>query len=228
MRLHGRCLLGFLDRVKRQSRKPVAPARKKRYPERYLAPVEEIVEQGLMVADVATRMSVKNEIILNALGRKEDYNEDTIMRMVKDSVLQLATERHKDAKHVSLVRGEISKKGSSSWKRNKYASDDSKTLKHRQEVYEQVAQLLKARAEDTEYLRLTAERARTAAWSEIGDSLKVKASHPYYSGGSSDEYKKERDERIQLLIQHDLTQLLSDHSHQKQPKRRLGRKSPTP
>lgn len=180
-----------------------------------------------MVADVATRMTVKNDIILNALGRKEDYNEDTIMRMVKNSVLQLSQERQKDAKHISFVRGEISKRGSSSWKRNKYDSDDSQTLVHRQEVYEQVAQLLKARAEDTEYLRATAEKARTAAWSEIGDSLKVKASHPFYSGGSSEEYKQARDERIQMLIQHDLTQLIADNARRKPEKKRLGRKSPS-
>ena len=61
------------DWLKRK--KKAAPRPKRRLPQRRLAPVEEIVEQGLMVADVAVRMNVKNAIILNALGRKADYDE---------------------------------------------------------------------------------------------------------------------------------------------------------
>lgn len=192
-------------------RKGSAPQRtKRRLPQRHLAPVEEIVEQGMLVADVAVRMNVKNAIILNALGRKADYDEQQIMEMVSAAVTELAEERERDAKHISRMRGEIKRTGYSSWSENDYGSDDNTTLRHRQEVYERVAAQLRERAEDQGYLRETAERARTAAWHEIGDSLKEKASHPYYAGGSSEEYQRERQGRIELLIQRDLTELMND------------------
>ena len=194
------------DWLKRK--KKAAPRPKRRLPQLRLAPVEEIVEQGLMVADVAVRMNVKNAIILNALGRKADYDEQQIKKMVQDAALELAVERERDARHISRMRGEIRKTGYSSWSENDYGSEDNATLRHRQEVYEQVAAQLRERADDEAYLEESAERARKAAWNEIGDSLKEKASHPYYAGGSSDEYKQEREARIDLLIQRDLTELI--------------------
>lgn len=195
---------------KRKSNSPTP--RKRRLPERRLAPVEEIVEQGLLVTDVAARMTVKNAIILNALGRKADFNLDEVVGMVRDTLLELADERDDDARHIAQMRSEIRRLGTSSWSENDYGSDDNKTLRHRQEVYESIAVELRARAEDDAYLQQTAERARTAAWAEVGDSLQRTASHPYYAGGSSEEYQQARDERIQLLIQRDLTDLIKQQS----------------
>ncbi len=191
----------------KQKRK-AAPRTKRRLPQRHLAPVEEIVEQGLMVADVAARMSVKNAIILNALGHKADYDKQQVQQMMQDAVMELAVERERDARHIARMRGEIRKTGYSSWSENDYGSDDNSTLRHRQEVYEQVAAELRERAENEEYLAKASDRALSAAWNEIGDSLKEKASHPYYAGGSSDEYKRERESRIELLIQRDITDLM--------------------
>ena len=203
-------------------RKSSAPSRpKRRLPKRHLAPVEEIVEQGLLVADVAVRMNVKNEIILNALGRKADYDEQQIIEMVRGALHELADERERDARHIARMREEIRSTGYSSWSENEYGNSDSSTLRHRQQVYEQIAAELSEREADGEYLRQAAERARAAAWHEIGDSLKEKASHPYYAGGSSEEYQREREARIELLIQRDLTELM-------QQRRESGEKSEKP
>lgn len=200
-------MFGWLKRKPRPASRP-----KRRLPQRVLAPIEEIVEQGLLVADVAVRMQVKNAIILNALGHKADYDEQEIIEMVRETLGELAAERGRDAKHIDRMRGEIRETGFSTWSENDYGSGDNRTLRHRQEVYEQVAEQLRDRVDDEEYLRQTAERARAAAWNEIGDSLKEKASHPYYAGGSSEEYQSHRDERIQLLIQRDLTELMRERS----------------
>ncbi|RGE23789.1 asparagine synthase [Leucobacter sp. wl10] len=180
----------------------------RRLPRRVLAPVEEIVEQGLLVADVAVRMTVKNAIIMNALKRHVDYNEAQIIEMVRAATEDLARERERDAGHISRMREEIRSTGRSSWSESDYGNDDNRTLRHRQEVYERVAEELRARAGDDGYLRDTGERARSMAWHEIGDSLKERASHPYYSGGDSDEYRSAREGRIQQLIEKDLTELI--------------------
>lgn len=195
---------------KRKARRK--PRGRRSLPKRELAPVEEIVEQGLLVADVATRMTVKNAIIMNALKRKMDYDEQQIVDMVRESVDELAEERERDARHIEQVRGEIRSTGRSAWRESEFGDGDNRTLRHRQEVYEGVAEELRRRLDDTEYLERTAERARAAAWHEIGDSLKDRAMHPYYSGGSSAEYQQARDARIQLFIERDLTELMQDRA----------------
>lgn len=199
----------------------------RRLPQRQLAPVADIVEQGLLVADVAVRMSVKNTIIMNALKRKVDYDEQEIVDMVRDSITELALERERDARHIEQMRKEIRKTGRSSWSDSEYGDGDNRTLRHRQEVYEGVAVELRARATDPEYLKITTARAREAAWHEIGDSLKERATHPYYSGGASEEYQAARDERIELLISRDLTELIRQQGAGSDggKKRRLGKKA---
>ena len=59
--------------------------RKRLHPPRELAPVEDIVEQGLLVADVAVRLSVKNAIIMNALAAHVDYCEEHVCQLVRDA-----------------------------------------------------------------------------------------------------------------------------------------------
>lgn len=183
-------------------------SRSKRYPEKVLAPVEEIIEQGLLVDGVAVRMGVKNSIIMNALKRNVDYRVDEIHELVREQLLALARERESDAKHISRVRDEIKRYGRSAWQETEYSNHDTKTLKHRQEVYEGLGSELRKLAADEAYVTRTAEHAREAAWAEIGDSLKERATHPYYSGGASAEYQEARDERIQQFIEEDLTELI--------------------
>lgn len=187
-------------------------AQRKKLPERVLAPVEDIVEQGLLVADVAARMTVKNAIIMNALREHADYDEEYILGLVRSAVYELASERERDARHIARVRREVKSDGRSSWSESVYGSGDSKTLRHRQEVYERVADELRVRAEDEAYIADTAEKARRLAWAEIGDSLKERASHPYYGGGHDDDYRDHRDERIQQLIEKDLTSLVKQRA----------------
>lgn len=198
--------MGWFSKRKRQAQPP------RRLPKRVLAPVEEIVEQGLLVADVAVRMTVKNAIIMNALKEHADYDEAQILEMVRNALNELAAERERDARHIARVRGEIKDTGRSAWSETEYGNSDSRTLKHRQEVYEQVAAELRARTEDEEYLGSTVERARGLAWAEIGDSLKERASHPYYSGGHDEDYRNNRDDRIQQLIEKDLTSLIKQQA----------------
>lgn len=196
----------------------------RRLPRRVLAPVEDIVEQGLLVADVAVRMTVKNDIIMNALKRHVDYDEDRIVEMVREAVNDLADERERDAQHIDRMREEIRRTGRSAWSESDYGGEDSRTLKHRQEVYERVAEELRLRSEDEAYLRDAAERARTMAWGEIGPSIEERATHPYYSGGGSEEYRSAREERIQQLIDKDLTALIQQHTGKPSKVRRLLRK----
>lgn len=199
-------MLGFFGKRRRKRR------RASRMPERRLAPVEDIVEQGVLVADVAVRMAVKNDIIMNALKADVNYDEAHTVELVRETVIELADERERDAQHIGEMLGEIRVMGSTAFSESEYHNEDNRTLRHRRGVYERVAEELRLRSEDDEYLRATAERSRELAWAEIGDSLKNRAMHPYYSGGASVDYRKHRDDRIAQFIEKDLTELVMDHS----------------
>ena len=210
--------MGLLKKLVDALRKSSTGRKKRqRFPAKVLAPVEEIVEQGLLVDNVAIRMSVKNSIIMNALKRNVDYRVDEIHDLVREQIELLVNERESDAKHIARVRGEIRRYGRSAWQESEYGQDDSRTLKHRQDVYEGLATELQALAADEAFIKRTAEQARESAWSEIGDSLKDRATHPYYSGGASAEYQAARDERIQNFIEEDLTQLIRQQAGEEEP-----------
>lgn len=200
----------FKKWFKKKGDKQVKKRGLKRFPERKLAPVEEIVEQGLLVANVAARMSVKNTIIMNALRKNVDYDEEQVEELVKEKLIELSHERERDANHIKRVREEIRKYGRSAWQETEYGNDDNRTLKHRQEVYAQLAGELKREADDADFITKIAGEAREQAWAEVGDSLKERASHPYYAGGASAEYRRERAKRIDRLINEDLAQLLKN------------------
>lgn len=184
---------------------------KSRAPKRVLAPVEEIAEQGVLVADVAVRLTVKNEIIMNALAKHQDYSSERVNELVREALLDLAEEREADARHLDSVISDIDKFGHSGWAEADYSLDDNETIKHRRAVYLMVAEELRLRMTNERYIADTAENARKAAWSEIGDSLKTKAEHPYYGGGNKREYFEKRDERIRNLIEKDLPRLVREH-----------------
>lgn len=202
-------MIEFFKRNRRKRGKG-GSRRSRRLPTKQLAPVEEIVDQGILVADVAIRMSVKNAIIMNALRRGKDYDVTEIHDLVRETTLELAEERDRDAKHIRRVRDEIRKYGRSAWQETEYASDDLRTLKHRQEVYERMKGMLEERAEDPQFIDSTASQAREAAWGEVGESLKERASHPYYAGGASKEYQREREHRIEEFIAEDLAALVKE------------------
>lgn len=199
-------MFGLFGGSKRKAKK----RRTRRLPERKLAPVEEIAEQGILVAEVAVRMTVKNEIIMNALKANVDYDQAEIMEFTRKAVLDLVAEREQDAKHIEDMLSEIRASGFSASSESEYSNEDSRTLRHRRDVYERVAQELRDRSENEAFLRATADRARELAWGEIGDSLKDRAMHPYYSGGATADYREHRDERIALFIEKDLTELILD------------------
>lgn len=202
--------MNFLSRMFRGFGKSNASPKRssRRLPEKILAPVEEIVEQGLLVDNVAIRMSVKNSIIMNALKRNVDYQVDEIHDLIREQIRLLVEERERDAKHIARVRDEIKKYGRSAWQESEYGSQDMRTLKHRQEVYGSLGAELRKLETDEAFINRTSEHARKAAWAEIGDSLKRRASQPYYSGEYSPEYKAAREDRIQALIDEDIFELV--------------------
>lgn len=190
-----------------------APRPRRRLPKRELAPVAEIVEQGMMVADVAVRMTVKNKIIMRALKQQASYSTADTKEKVREALTDLIAERERDAENIEKMLTKINRFGYAAGGDTEYRSDDNSTLKHRQEVYQGVARQLRERLADSDYVAEIAQKATQLAWREVGESIANRAMHPYYSGGNSAEYQAARHKRIQDLIDKDLQQLLTEREN---------------
>lgn len=150
------------DRVKAQK------AKRSSTPQR---PVEESAAEGLYIAVAATRLLLKNRIVVELLNENRDYDGDHYLDAARDALLELAEESREDAERledlIRLLR-------SSRWRRGDrqgYKRADIDNLKGRLRQAQLVERTLRERAEDSEALREIVIAAHKAAWSEISRNI---------------------------------------------------------
>ncbi|GAA3765170.1 hypothetical protein GCM10022240_16760 [Microbacterium kribbense] len=167
----------------------------------------DMVGEGVYVASAATRLTLKNTILVEILAHGEDFAVERFLPEARDVLLSLADEAQADAARVESERKRASRRHTDSYGTHDYRSRDVRNLRRRQRQSEQVAQVLRERAEDPEELRKLVEDAREAAWSEvernIDSALRIEAARP----DLEPDYAKLRDARMQSLRLVDLPRL---------------------
>ncbi|WGD36523.1 asparagine synthase [Lysinibacter sp. HNR] len=182
-----------------------------------VASIEEVVSQGMMIAEVAVRMATKNFIIINAMGDQSAYNEEVVMETVRDELEALAIEKHADALRIAEVR--IQREGSvSQWVRHQnHAAEEMSQLARRQQSYQMLAEELERLYDDDDYVRETAEKARQDAWREVSRSFEIMLTTEKTRLVRDAEYWKKRDARIKYLIEKDLAKLAKRQGRRSTP-----------
>ncbi|MFC4224835.1 hypothetical protein [Lysinibacter cavernae] len=172
-----------------------------------LAPVEEVVRQGVMIAEVSVRMAAKNFIIMNAMGDQASYDEAAVMRAVREELASIADEKHEDAERVQAARTKGHGKFAAWVRHGDAVFDEPEVPTRRQEVYELLAAQLNRLREDDDYVRATAEEARQDAWLELSRSFENMLKGDPLRRNVDADYWNKRDVRIQYLIDKDLAKL---------------------
>ncbi len=175
------------------------------------APIEEVVRQGVMIAEVAVRMAAKNFIIINAMGDQASYDEEAVMEAVRDELEALAIEKHADALRIAEVRQQREKSLGKWLKKDPTEVEESSQMERRQQSYELLADELTNLQDDDDYIRESAEKARQQAWLEISRSFELMLSNEKNRHVKDAEYAKKRDARIKYLIEKDLAKLAKRH-----------------
>jgi hypothetical protein len=169
--------------------------------------VADMVAEGVYVASAATRLALKNRILVDTLGSGEDFDVERFIPEARDTLLSLANEAEQDARRVEAARKRASRRHSDSFGTHDYRSRDVRNLRKRQHQSERVAQELRERADDPEELRTLVESAREAAWSDvernIDSTLRIEAARP----DLEPDYEKLREARMQSLRLVDLPRL---------------------
>lgn len=177
------------------------------------AKLADMVAEGLYIASAATRLSLKNRILVDILAGGEDFAIDRFVPDARETFLSLAAEAEADAERTRRQRKVASGRFSDSDGTHDYRSRDVGNLRRRRKQSLRVARELRARAEDPAELRQLVEAARDAAWAEVAlnidRTLRIEAARP----DLEPDYEKMREARMQSLRLVDIPRLSAHRRH---------------
>ncbi|WP_292853496.1 asparagine synthase [Microbacterium sp.] len=180
------------------------------------AKVADMVSEGLYVAAAATRLALKNRILVDILAQGGDFDVTHFVPEAREILLTLAEEADQDAQRMRDGRKLASRRFSDSDGTHDYRSRDVRNLRRRERQSQRVAKELRARAADDVQLRTLVEGAREAAWAEVSRNidrtLRIEAARP----DLEPDYAKLRDARMQSLRLVDLPRLAAHRRRNEQ------------
>jgi hypothetical protein len=195
-RLRKRIRRGRVDVGRYEAPEPVAPP-----------PVEEIAEEGLLIAASAVRMAVKNRQIVRALRDRDDYSEKAAIKAAREVFRQLAREKRDEVARLDDIIAYARDRPGRALHQTDYRKGDSELLERREQVSDILADRLDESAEDEEYLREIVVAARDAAWDEIGASIQAQLARRPELEARTREYREHREARVRELVGVDLALL---------------------
>ncbi len=188
----------------------------------------DVVAEGLYIASAATRLTLKNAILMHILADGEDFNSDRYLPEARAALLSLAEEAEQDAArtdaHWRTARGNYRDSDGT----HDYRSRDVRNLKRRHKQSLHVVKELRARADDEDELRKLIADARDAAWAEVAGNidrtLRIEAARP----DLEPDYERMRGARMQALSLVDLPKLRARQraSSREQERRAAGEEPP--
>lgn len=169
----------------------------------------EIVAEGLYIASAATRLALKNAILVHILAEGQDFDADHFLDDARRALIALAEEAEADAERTHRERKAASGRYSDSGGTHDYRSRDVANLRRRRRQSLRIAKELRERADDEGELRKLIADAREAAWSEVAGNidrtLRIEAARP----DLEPDYERMRTARMQALRMVDLPRLRS-------------------
>ena len=150
---------------------PCAAPSGRRKPQPHV-PVDDMVDEGLMIVAATVRMPVKKLIIVQALRDKHDFDEDVMLLDVQSELRRLAHEKREDGYRIELAGALADGRFGKARHQCDYHESDLKSLERRQEVSRRLAERLDELSHD-EVVRPLARRAGAEARSSDSSGSNV-------------------------------------------------------
>ena len=179
---------------RRRKRKQFAPFDRKALPEVEPLTFEESFTEGLLVAEAAGRMALKNRIIVEALRGEEPWDADRAAAAAREVLHELVVELDEVAEWSAAERESAAQREGRSEHQHDYHRADAWNLRLRQRINVAVAKRLTELRNDDAYLAEFAERARQEAWSEIAGVIDQRLAREWPEIEIDEAYLRERDE----------------------------------
>lgn len=170
-------------------------------------PVEDIAEEGVLIAASAVRMAVKNRQIVRALRDRDDYSENAAMKAAREVFRALAREKRDEVARLDDIIEYSRDRPGRAQHQTDYRKGDAELLERREQVSDILADRLDELAEDDDYVRGIVHAARDAAWDEIGSSIQAQLSRRPELEAGTREYREHRERRLRDLVTVDLALL---------------------
>jgi hypothetical protein len=197
----------FFRRARR--RRKMTPFDESTLPDAAPATVEDATSEGLMLAEYASRMKVKNEIIVGVLTSRRPYDPSQYLPAATTVLEGLRTEFHDAAERIAQELHSIADLRGSARHAHDYRSGDSANLRHREEMLRALVTELRDRRDDDDYLLELIEAARKDAWSDISRAVEDNLDRSYIVVDKG--YERERAKRMRQVAD-DLAKLTAASS----------------
>lgn len=166
------------------------------------APLERVVEDGVLIGESIVRMTLRNRIIVDALRDRRDLDRAALAGLAARELGALADQEWESAERIRFRREQAARElfGDET-------DEDRAESRRREDVHRAMSAAFAARAEVTEALENLVERARTEAWEEVAPVLFARASEAVRDLVPDARYAQERAERVGALVAFDLAGL---------------------
>ena len=131
-----------------------------------LEEVQRLADEGMLIAESALRMRVKNRIVMQVLARGEPLTPQDCRDFVIEEAASLIDETRASAKYLGDTYDEVDRFGFGG-PSGTYGRDDLKSLDLRQQVDEELVRRLSRGHDDASYRSTIADEARTQAMNEM-------------------------------------------------------------
>ena len=167
--------------------------------------LEHALEEGLMIAEYATRLALRNAITIGALRDSEPFHSARFVIEAREVIRSLAEESSDAAARVAHEREWATYLEGPAEHVHDYRQADELNLRRREALSRSLAETLVERADDEAYLLELVESARRDAWFDVARSIEeVLAAREI----ARDEDPTDRLLRIQEFVEIDLRALI--------------------
>ncbi len=133
--------------------------------------VEQSVAEGLMIAEYAVRLRLKNTIAVDAVVSPRSYDPRNYLQRASRAFEELAAESQDAADRLTEELARVIGRPGRAEHVHDYRRGDEANVRHRLAVAVEAATALRAKAGEEEYLLELIEKARRDAWVEVSASL---------------------------------------------------------
>ena len=132
---------------------------------------EHAIDEGLLLADRAARLDVRNRIEVETIGRGRDFDPEEFRGDAIAALELLAAEQETIADRLDVERRLAGSRDGYAISEHDYQRSDRRNLKARAKVARLMALELRAFAADAERVGDLVERARQEAWRDVAGHM---------------------------------------------------------
>lgn len=193
---------------RRDGRRAHKPFDESTLPKQKFLTVAEAVDEGLLLTEYASRMSVKNSFLKGVLGGRQNWDLERGRDAARATLQHLSAESDADGDTLDKVIAKLRENPGSAPDAQGYSADDLPNMEHRREVSRNVAQRLREQTSDEPFLNELVSKARRDAWREVAANIE----HNLDIGlvVQDADYSRHREKRMRLLVVEDLAALAAE------------------